>query len=95
MNSAKKIVYAILFDSTDTSQIGPKFNLKLYCDIVLQKCKRSPPTGYKKVRLLHDNATEHTKYYSYTISEVGERCYATTSITIFEALGTRYIIIFV
>ena len=68
--SAKKVLYAIFFSSKGIAvQIpvkrGRSVTGRYYRDVVLKKLKkyfekRRPATGFKHVRLLHDNAPAHT-----------------------------------
>ena len=68
--SAKKVLYAILFSGEGVAikvpvKKGKSITRKYYKDIVLKKLKkyyqkRHPATGFKHVRLLHDNAPSHT-----------------------------------
>ena len=68
--SAKKVLYAIFFSGEGVAikvpvKRGKSITGKNYKDIVLKKLKkyyqkRLPPTGFKHVRLLHDNAPAHT-----------------------------------
>ena len=68
--STKKVLYAIFFSGEGVSikvpvKKGKSITGKYYKDIVLKKLKkyyqkRHPATGFKHVRLLHDNAPAHT-----------------------------------
>ena len=67
---AKKVLYAIFFSVEGVAikvpvKKGKSIKGKYYKDIVLKKLKknyqkRGPTTGFKHVRLLHDNAPAHT-----------------------------------
>ena len=67
--STKKVLYAIFFSGEGVAIKGPvkkgkSITGKYYKDVVLKKLKkyqkRRPATGFKHVRLLHDNAPAHT-----------------------------------
>ena len=68
--SAKKVLYAIFFPGEGVAikvpvKKGKSITGKYYKDVVLKKLKkyyqkRRPATGFKQVRLLHDNAPAHT-----------------------------------
>ena len=68
--SAKKVLYAIFFSVEGIAiqvpvKRGKSITGKYYKDVVLAKLKkyyqkRRPATGFKHVRLLHDNAPAHT-----------------------------------
>ena len=68
--SAKKVLYAIFFSGEGVAikvpvKRGKNITGKYYKDVVLKKLKkyyqkRRPATGFKPVRLLHDNAPAHT-----------------------------------
>ena len=68
--STKKILYAIFFSGEGVAIKVPvkkdkSITRKYYKDVVLKKLKtyyqkRRPATGFKHVRLLHDNAPAHT-----------------------------------
>ena len=68
--SAKRVLYAIFFSGEGVAikvpvRKGTRFTGKYYKDVVLKKLKkyyekRRPATGFKHVRLLHDNAPAHT-----------------------------------
>ena len=68
--STKKVLYAIFFSGKGVAikvpvKKGKSITRKYYKDIVLKKLKtyyqtRRPATGFKHVRLLHDNAPAHT-----------------------------------
>ena len=68
--SAKKVLYAIFFSGEGVAvevpvKKGKHITGKYYKDIVLKKLKkyyqkRRSTTGFKHVRLLHDNASAHT-----------------------------------
>jgi transposase len=68
--SAKKVLYAIFFSGEGVTikvpvKKGKSITGKYYKDVVLKKLKkyyqkRSPVTGFKHIRLLHDNAPAHT-----------------------------------
>lgn len=68
--SAKKVLYAIFFSIEGIAiqvpvKRGKSITGKYYRDVVLKKLKkyyqkRRPVTGFKHVRLLHDNAPAHT-----------------------------------
>ena len=68
--STKKVLYAIFFSSEGVAikvpvKKGKSITGKYYKDAVLKKLKkyyqkRRPATGFKHVRLLHDNAPAHT-----------------------------------
>ena len=68
--STKKVLYAIFFSGEGVAikvpmKKGKSFTGKYYKDVVLKKLKkyyqkRRPATGFKHVRLLHDNAPAHT-----------------------------------
>ena len=67
--STKKVLYAIFFSGEGVAvkvpvKKGKSITGKYYKDIVLKKLKkyyqkRRPATGFKHVRLLHDNAPAH------------------------------------
>ena len=61
--STKKVLYAIFFSGEGVAikvpvKKGKSITGKYYKDVVLKK--RRPATGFKHVRLLHDNAPAHT-----------------------------------
>ena len=68
--STKKVLYAIFFSGEGVAikvpvKKGKSITGKYYKDVVLKKPennyqKRRPATGFKHVRLLHDNAPAHT-----------------------------------
>ena len=68
--STKKVLYAIFFSGEGVAikvpvKKGKSITGKYYKDVVLKKLKkyyqkRRPATGFKHVRLLHDNAPAHT-----------------------------------
>ena len=71
--STKKVLYAIFFSGEGGEGVaikvpvkkGKSITGKYYKDVVLKKLKkyyqkRRPATGFKHVRLLHDNAPAHT-----------------------------------
>jgi transposase len=65
--SAKKVLYAIFFSGEGVAIKVPVKSItgKYYKDVVLKKLKkyykkRHPVTGFKHIRLLHDNAPAHT-----------------------------------
>ena len=68
--STKKVLYAIFFSGEGVAikvpvKKGKSITWKYYKDVVLKKLKkyyqkRRPATGFKHVRLLHDNAPAHT-----------------------------------
>ena len=68
--STKKVLYAIFFSGEGVAikvpvKKGKSITGKYYKDVVLKKLKkyyqkRRPVTGFKYVRLLHDNAPAHT-----------------------------------
>ena len=68
--STKKVLYAIFFSGEGVAikvpvKKGKSITRKYYKDVVLKKLKkyyqkRRPATGFKHVRLLHDNAPAHT-----------------------------------
>ena len=68
--STKKVLYAIFFSGEGVAiklpvKKGKSITGKYYKDVVLKKMKkyyqkRRPATGFKHVRLLHDNAPAHT-----------------------------------
>ena len=68
--STKKVLYAIFFSGEGVAikvpvKTGKSITGKYYKDVVLKKLKkyyqkRRPATGFKHVRLLHDNAPAHT-----------------------------------
>ena len=68
--STKKVLYAIFFSAEGVAikvpvKKGKSITGKYYKDVVLKKLKkyyqkRRPATGFKHVRLLHDNAPAHT-----------------------------------
>ena len=68
--STKKVLYAIFFSGEGVAikvpvKKGKGITGKYYKDVVLKKLKkyyqkRRPATGFKHVRLLHDNAPAHT-----------------------------------
>ena len=68
--STKKVLYAIFFSGEGVAIKVPvkkckSITGKYYKDVVLKKLKkyyqkRRPATGFKHVRLLHDNAPAHT-----------------------------------
>ena len=68
--STKKVLYAIFFSGEGVAikvpvKKGKSITGKYYKDVVLKKLKkyyqkRRPTTGFKHVRLLHDNAPAHT-----------------------------------
>ena len=68
--STKKVLYAIFFSGKGVAmkvpvKQGKSITGKYYKDVVLKKLKkyyqkRRPATGFKHVRLLHDNAPAHT-----------------------------------
>ena len=68
--SRKKVLYAIFFSGEGVAikvpvKKGKSITRKYYKDVVLKKLKkyyqkRRPATGFKHVRLLHDNAPAHT-----------------------------------
>ena len=68
--STKKVLYAIFFSGEGVAikvplKRGKSITGKYYKDVVLKKLKkyyqkRRPATGFKHVRLLHDNAPAHT-----------------------------------
>ena len=68
--STKKVLYAIFFSGEGVAikvpvKKGKSITGKYYKDVVLKKLKkyyqkRHPATGFKHVRLLHDNAPAHT-----------------------------------
>ena len=68
--STKKVLYAIFFSGEGVAikvpvERGKSITGKYYKDVVLKKLKkynqkRRPATGFKHVRLLHDNAPAHT-----------------------------------
>ena len=68
--NTKKVLYAIFFSGEGVAvkvpvKKGKSITGKYYKDIVLKKLKkyyqkRPPATGFKHVRLLHDNAPAHT-----------------------------------
>jgi hypothetical protein len=68
--SAKKVLYAIFFSGEGVAIKVPVKRCKMitgnyYKDVVLKKLKkyykkRRPVTGFKHIRLLHDNAPAHT-----------------------------------
>ena len=68
--STKKVLYAIFFSGEGVAikvpvKRGKSITRKYYKDVVLKKLKkyyqkRRPATGFKHVRLLHDNAPAHT-----------------------------------
>ena len=68
--STKKVLYAIFFSGEGVAikvpvKKGKSITGKYYKDVVLKKLKkyyqkRRPATGFKHVRLLHDNAQAHT-----------------------------------
>ena len=68
--STKKVLYAIFFSGEGVAikvpvKKGKSITGKYYKDVVLKKLKkyyqkRCPATGFKHVRLLHDNAPAHT-----------------------------------
>ena len=68
--STKKVLYAIFFSGEGVTikvlvKKGKSITRKYYKDVVLKKLKkyyqkRRPATGFKHVRLLHDNAPAHT-----------------------------------
>ena len=68
--STKKVLYAIFFSGEGVAikvpvKKGKSISGKYYKDVVLKKLKkyyqkRRPATGFKHVRLLHDNALTHT-----------------------------------
>ena len=68
--STKKVLYAIFFSGEGVAikvpvKKGKSKTGKYYKDVVLKKLKkyyqkRRPATGFKHVRLLHDNAPAHT-----------------------------------
>lgn len=68
--SAKKVLYAIFFSGEGVAikvpvKKGKSITGKYYKDVVLKKLKkyykkRRPVTGFKHIRLLHDNAPAHT-----------------------------------
>ena len=68
--STKKVLYAIFFFGEGVAikvprKKGKSITGKYYKDVVLKKLKkyyqkRRPATGFKHVRLLHDNAPAHT-----------------------------------
>ena len=68
--STKKVLYAIFFSGEGVAikvpvKKGKRISGKYYKDVVLKKLKkyyqkRRPATGFKHVRLLHDNAPAHT-----------------------------------
>ena len=67
---SKKVLYAIFFSGEGVAikvpvKKGKSITGKYYKDVVLKKLKkyyqkRRPATGFKHVRLLHDNAPAHT-----------------------------------
>ena len=69
-SSTKKVLYAIFFSGERVAikvpvKKGKSITGKYYKDVVLKKLKkyyqkRRPATGFKHVRLLHDNAPAHT-----------------------------------
>ena len=68
--NTKKVLYAIFFSGEGVAikvpvKKGKSITRKYYKDVVLKKLKkyyqkRHPATGFKHVRLLHDNAPAHT-----------------------------------
>ena len=68
--STKKVLYAIFFSGEGVAikvpvKKGKSITGKYYKDVVLKKLKkyyqeRRPATGFKHVRLLHENAPAHT-----------------------------------
>ena len=68
--STKKVLYASFFSGEGVAikvpvKKGKSITRKYYKDVVLKKLKkyyqkRRPATGFKHVRLLHDNAPAHT-----------------------------------
>ena len=68
--STKEVLYAIFFSGEGVAikvpvKKGKSITRKYYKDVVLKKLKkyyqkRRPATGFKHVRLLHDNAPAHT-----------------------------------
>ena len=69
--STKKVLYAIFFSGEGVAikvpvkKKGKSITGKYYKDVVLKKLKKywqkqRPATGFKHVRLLHDNAPAHT-----------------------------------
>ena len=68
--STKKVLYAIFFSGEGVAikvpvKKGKSITGKYYKDVVLKKLKKyyqkqCPATGFKHVRLLHDNAPAHT-----------------------------------
>ena len=68
--STKKVLYAIFFSGEGVAikvpvKKGKSITGKYYKDVVLKKLKkyyqkRRPATGFKHVRILHDNASAHT-----------------------------------
>ena len=68
--STKKVLYAIFFSGQGVAikvpvKKGKSITGKYYKDVVLKKLKkyyqkRRPATGFKHVRLLHDNTPAHT-----------------------------------
>ena len=77
--STKKVLYAIFFSGEGVAikvpvKKGKSITGKYYKDVVLKKLKkyyqkRRPATGFKHVRLLHDNAPAHTSRNCYGVFE--------------------------
>ena len=84
--SAKKVLYAIFFSGEGVAikvpvKKGKSIKGKYYKDIVLKKLKmyyqkRRPTTGFKHVRLLHDNAPAHTSARNGVFEERKSNCFA-------------------
>ena len=82
--SAKKVLYAIFFSGEGVAikvplKKGKNITRKYYKDVVLKKLKkyyekRRPATGFKHVRLLHDNASAHTS--AIVFEERKSNCFA-------------------
>ena len=86
--STKKVLYAIFFSGEGVAikvpvKKGKSITGKYYKDVVLKKLKkyyqkRRPATGFKHVRLLHDNAPAHTS--SIVFEERKSNCFASPSV---------------
>ena len=84
--SAKKALYANFFSGDGVAiklpvKKGKIIKGKYYKDIVLKKLikyyqKRRPTTGFKHVRLLHDNAPAHTSIVMAFFEERKSNCFA-------------------
>ena len=89
--NTKKVLYAIFFSGEGVAikvpvKKGKSITGKYYKDVVLKKLKkyyqkRRPATGFKHVRLLHDNAPGHTSaIVTAFFEERKSNCFASTPV---------------